>query len=124
MEAPSDYAIIDGRAFFRPEGAMTVERGIELVAHAISHTRERGVRELLVNVSSLKLDSMPTLSDRYTFGEMWSRAARGSLSLAIVAREEMIDPNRFGILVLNNRGLESAVFLNEDDANHWLDGKR
>lgn len=103
---------------------MSVERAIDLVTLAIVHTRERGVRELLVNVASLRLDSMPTLSDRYTFGDKWSRAAEGKLFLAVVAREEMIDPGRFGMLVLNNRGLESATFLNEDDANRWLDGKR
>lgn len=124
MDAPSGYEIIGERAYYKPEGEMTVEQGIELVTRAIIRTREHGVRELLVNVASLKLPALPTVSDRYTLGDSWSRAAQGSLFLAVVARQEMIDPSGFGILVLNNRGLESAVFLNEDDANHWLDGKR
>jgi hypothetical protein len=49
----------------------------------------------------------------------WASIARG-LRLAVVARAELIDPERFGITVARNRGLSANVFTSEAEAIDWL----
>lgn len=118
---PPGYTIAEGHAHYRLEGTMTIKRGIESIAQAIVFTRERGVGRLLVDVTGIKLTAMPTVSDRYEWGETWAHAARGSVRVVIVAPKELIDPGRFGILVAANRGLESNVFATEAEALAWLE---
>lgn len=59
----------------------------------------------------------------------WARTRRGERDeeappLAMVARPEMIDPERFGVTFAANRGLVGGVFVSEAEAVAWLDGTR
>jgi len=38
----------------------------------------------------------------------------------VVVRAEMIDPEKFGILVARNAGLDANVFADEAEALSWL----
>jgi hypothetical protein len=42
----------------------------------------------------------------------------------MVARAELIDPQKFGVTVSANRGLVSNIFTTEGEALAWLDAKR
>jgi hypothetical protein len=42
--------------------------------------------------------------------------------VALVARPELIDPQKIGVLMAQNRGVLGDVFTNEADALLWLDG--
>ena len=42
----------------------------------------------------------------------------------IVARTELIDPQKIGVLMVQNRGATSEVFTNEADALKWLAGRQ
>ena len=42
----------------------------------------------------------------------------------MVARAEMIDPNKFGVTVAANRGLVSNIFTTETEARAWLNARR
>jgi hypothetical protein len=51
----------------------------------------------------------------------WADEASGGVRLAMVARAEMIDPEKFGVTVAANRGLVSNIFTTELEARAWLD---
>jgi hypothetical protein len=92
-----------------------------MVAAAVALARERHVRSLLVNVSRLTGFKPPSLIDRYHFMHEWARAAGGSVRIAMVARPELIDPQKFGVTVGANIGLTSDVFTSEEEALRWLE---
>ena len=58
--------------------------------------------------------------DRYQIGEELATAAEGQVRVALVARAELIDPERFGITVARNRGLTADVFTTDAAALAWL----
>ena len=47
----------------------------------------------------------------------------GALRVAIVARPELIDPQKTGVLMAQNRGVNGDVFEHEADALAWLDAE-
>ena len=45
------------------------------------------------------------------------------MRVALVARPELIDPQKIGVLMFQNRGGNGDVFTNEADAIAWLDAR-
>lgn len=43
--------------------------------------------------------------------------------MSLVARIELIDPQKIGVLMYQNRGGNGEVFTNETDALAWLDAR-
>ena len=41
----------------------------------------------------------------------------------MVARAEVVDPQKIGVLMMQNRGGNGDVFTNENDALAWLDSR-
>jgi hypothetical protein len=63
----------------------------------------------------------PTTSERYHMADQWAAVARSrGLRVVFVARPEMIDPLRFGVMVARNKGLFCNVFSSEKEAVEWL----
>jgi hypothetical protein len=61
------------------------------------------------------------LADRYFFGEHARILARCNLvKVAIVARPERVDPERFADMVAQNRGINLRTFTNFEEAEEWL----
>jgi len=100
---------------------VSLERAIQMVDAVLAHARAHGIRELLVNGLGLTGFPSPTLSERFFLAEKWALTAGGALRLSLVVHAHMIDPEKFGMTVANNRGLVSDVFDNEPDAAAWLD---
>ena len=46
--------------------------------------------------------------------------AKGGVRLAMVARAEMIHPQKLGVIVALSRGLVSNIFTSEVEARAWL----
>lgn len=115
------FEVVGGRGFFRPEGAVTLEDGIALVERAIVQARAEGVSELLVDLTRLSGFLPPSLSERFAFAERWSRAAAMSVRLAVVAPAGLLDPERFGVVAMANRGLVATAVETEAEAMGWLD---
>ncbi|MDB6129400.1 MAG: hypothetical protein JWM04_507 [Verrucomicrobiales bacterium] len=121
MKAADNYYEVCGEhAAFRPRGETTLAEGVKLISEAITVTREAKIRKLLVNTSELTGFPTPTVTDRYLFVHAWAKAAQGAVRIAMVAREEMIDPQKFGVMVAANIGLTTEVFTNENGAFEWL----
>src|SRR5215510_711649 len=122
MSMPEHFEILEDYAFFRPTGKVTLQRALEMVTDAIAFAREHRIGKLLVNTSNLTGYEPPDLATRYFYVHDWARAAARHVRIALVARPEMIDPQKFGITVAANLGFIAEVFTSEEDALKWLEG--
>jgi hypothetical protein len=112
--------ILPGQVSFRPVGKITLPDAISLITRAIKFTRDRQCPKLLVNALGLTGYAMPTLSDRYFAGRTWAAAAEKVVSAVLVIPPEMIDPEKFGVIVARNAGMNAEVFSTEAEAQRWL----
>jgi hypothetical protein len=67
--------------------------------------------------------------DRYALAEFLAQevvsyiiAGKILQRLAILGREPLVDPNRFGELVARNRGVQTKTVEQMEDAEKWLGG--
>ncbi|MDX1440414.1 MAG: hypothetical protein R3284_10985, partial [Rubricoccaceae bacterium] len=51
----------------------------------------------------------------------WAEAAHGAVRVALLARPEMLDPERFGVTVAANLGFTADAFTSEEEALAWLE---
>ena len=114
------FKVFEDYAVYRPVAHVSLEKSVEMVTEAITLCRERGVRKLLVDTCGFTGFESPSLPARYFFMHDWSRAAAGVVCVAMVARAEMIDPEKFGVTVGRNNGLLCDVFSSEEEADAWL----
>lgn len=115
------FEVVADRAVFRMSGTHTLEDGVPQVTAAILQACELGLDKLLVDVTAINLP-VPSVGARHWFMTEWARAARGRIVIAMVARPEFIDPDRFGVIAGRNHGLVSNVFESEPAALAWLNG--
>jgi len=120
MTAPENFELLEDYAVFRPTGRVSLAKGVQWVTSAITYCRERGIRKLLVDTCSLTGFAPPAVHTRYFFMHEWAAAAAGAVCIAMVARPEMIDPEKFGVTVGRNAGLVCDVFSLESEADAWL----
>jgi hypothetical protein len=112
---------IGARGYYRPVAQVTFEQAIDLVAAAMSHARSLGLTDVLVNTTGLAGFAPPSVFARYAMSTRWAQTAGSSLRVAMVARPEIIDPQKIGVLMMQNRGGLVDVFVSESDALAWLD---
>jgi hypothetical protein len=100
---------------------MSLNETVDKVDAALAFARQLNLRKILVNVTAVHGFDPPTSSERYRFCQKWANTAGAALHLAMVARSEMIDPDKFGVTVFRNRGAVGDVFVSEAEAAAWLD---
>ena len=93
---------------------------MDLGAAAIALARSQRVNKLLLVTTGLTGFETPSSSDRFFLAHEWSAASAGAVKIACVARRELIDPKKFGVMVARNRGEEVDVFTTEEEALAWL----
>lgn len=123
MTAPESFEQVGSRGFYRPVAIVTFEQAIDMVAQGMRHARERGLTDLLVNTHGLTGFPTPSTFARYSLAVKWAESAGGALRVALVTRAEIIDPQKIGVLMAQNRGVNGDVFTNETDALAWLDAR-
>jgi hypothetical protein len=86
---------------------------------------ERSASKVLVDC--LEIGGTPTTVDRYEFAEFiacevvgYINERKGFPRLAIVGKEPLVDPSRFGELVARNRGVTIKVVERMEEALEWL----
>jgi len=122
-EAPhrnGDIEIRDGCAYYRPTGQTTLALATQLCDQAIAFARDRRVPKLFINGQGLSGFPSPTLAERYFLARQWAATGQGRVQLALVIHREMIDPEKFGITVARNVGMNAEVFSDEPEALAWL----
>jgi hypothetical protein len=123
MNTFKHFEQVGRRGFFRPVGVMTFDQAIQIVAEAMRHARSIELAELLVNTSGLAGFANPDVFERYSLASKWAESAGAALTVAVVARAELIDPQKIGVLMAQNRGVTGDVFTTEAAAIAWLDGR-
>jgi hypothetical protein len=120
MYVTGTIEVVEDCAYYRPVGRLTLDEAMDLVDRAVMFARERGVPKLLVNVAKLTGFPSPSLPERYFAARRFAESAKGKVQLAMVARAEMIDPEKFGVIVARNAGINADVFAVEPEALAWL----
>jgi hypothetical protein len=121
MNMLKHFEQVGRRGFFRPEGTVSFDRAIELVAEGMRHARSLDLVDLLVNTNGLTGFPNPDVFGRYTLATKWAESAGAALRVAMVARPEIVDPQKIGMLMAQNRGVTGDVFSSEAAAIAWLD---
>lgn len=117
----TDFEQIGKRGFYRPSARVSFEQAVEMVAGIMRDARTLGLTDLLVNTKGLVGFGHPTIFARHNLAVEWARSAGPSLRVALVARSEIIDPQKIGVLMAQNRGVTGDIFTNEAEALAWLD---
>ena len=120
MDMPEHFQIAETHAVYRPEGHVSFPEGIDLLSRAVVFSRETGIQRLLIDLRNLTGLGSPGTVERFTLGEQMARAAMAAVKVVVVARPEILDPDRFGVVVARNRGLFSNAFDSEEEALKWL----
>ena len=122
MSKPEQFEILADHSIFRPTGQISLDHAVQLVTSAITFARKQHIRKLMVVTTGLTGFKPPDIVTRYFFIHEWARAAAARVCVAVVARPEMIDPQKFGVIVAANAGLISDVFESDEKALAWLQG--
>ena len=107
-------------AYYRPAGQLTLDEAIELVDQTIAYVRDQRIPKLLFNAWNLVGFPPPSLPTRYFAARRWAASGQNFIQLALVIRAEMMDPEKFGVIVARNSKLNADVFLAEAEALAWL----
>src|ERR1700683_2115419 len=95
-----------------------------MIGRAIAFCRVEHIPKLLVDITQVTGFEPPSVPERFQFIRQWVEDGGGAVTMAMVARPEFIGPEKFGVMVANNRGLKSEIFATESDALRWLLGAR
>jgi hypothetical protein len=123
MKTPDHFEQIGKRGFYRPVAIVSFEQGVDMVAAAIVHARTLGLVDMLANATGLTGFSPPSMFGRYALAVKWAESSGGVLRVALIARAELIDPEKIGVLMAQNRGANVDVFTTEAAGLAWLDAR-
>jgi hypothetical protein len=121
MSNINNFEIIGKRAFFRPGCRCSFEQAVDLVADAMRQARELGAQSILINTLGISGLAPPSIFARHALAVKWAENAGPNLHVALVARPELIDPQKIGVIMAQNRGVSGDVFSTEAQALAWLD---
>jgi hypothetical protein len=121
MNEPENIEIVGKRAIYRPVATTTFERAVELTGEAMVYARSQGCTDMLANLTGFTGFPSPSTINRYAMALKWAECAGSSLRVAMVVRHEVMDPQKIGVLMAQNRGVNGDIFLSEVEALRWLD---
>jgi hypothetical protein len=124
LKEPIGFLMEGDRGVYRPVGSVSFDEAVDWVRAAIAYACSAQVRDLLVDTTALTGFLSPDTFERFLAAVAWAEEAMGRLRLGMVARAEMIDPQKFGVTVAANRGLVSNIFTTAAEARAWLDAQR
>ena len=123
MKVMDHFEQVGTRGFYRPVGQVSFEQAVDMIADGIRAARELGLADMLANTTGLSGFTPPSVFARHSMALKWAQSAGASMRVALVARPELIDPQRIGVLMYQNRGGNGDVFTNETEALAWLDAR-
>ncbi len=120
MKIPEHFEIMEDHAVFRPSCQVSLEQATKLVSSAIAFACEHQIRKLLVVTTNLAGFEPPDIATRYFFLRDWAHAAQGKVCVALVARAEIFDFEKLGVLIAKTAGFQCDGFTSENEALAWL----
>lgn len=101
----------------RCRGEYSLDAALDAYRRVFEAAASTGLRQVLVDVRDV--EGEPTTMDRFALAEFVVAHGRG-LRVAILGREPLIDPERFGETVVQNRGAGGRAFTVLEEALAWL----
>ena len=123
MKVMEHFEQLGSRGFYRPVAQVSFEQAVELIAEGVRTGRELGLADMVANTLGLTGFTPPSVFARHTMALKWAQSAGAAMRVALVTRVELIDPQKIGVLMYQNRGGNGEVFTNEADAIAWLDAR-
>jgi hypothetical protein len=123
MNTLAHFEVVGKRGFYRPAGKVSFEQAVDLVAESMRTARSLGLASLLINTLGFTGISPPSIFGRHQLALKWAENAGPKLHVAMVARAELLDPERIGVIMAQNRGVSGDVFTSESAATIWLDAR-
>jgi hypothetical protein len=122
LTAPEFVERIGSRAFYRPVLSAGFHDALGRCIAAVRWAREQGCTDMLVNVQGISGMEAITPFMKYEVAVGWAQAA-GTMRVALVVPEHLMDPQKFALLMAQNRGVNGDAFTSEAAALHWLDAR-
>jgi hypothetical protein len=82
------------------------------------HCKLTNNNKLLIDTTRYHINI--SFADRLLLGETLGIFARYGIKVAFVSRPEQLDPQKFGVLVAQNRGVKVEAFTDFQAAEEWL----
>ena len=120
MDEKAAYELIGARAYYRPSGVATAGQLADMITEALVVACDGGARAALVNIVAMNGFESPGPSYRRWLIRRWAVRLAGRLRVGVVARREHICPEKTGLLVAAEEGLQGSIFEAEADALAWL----
>ena len=121
MNTLKNFEQVGRRGFFRPVGVVSFEQAVEIVAEGMRHARSLELTDLLLNTTGLAGFPIPDVFARYSMASKWAESAGPAMRVAMVVKADLVDPQKIGLLMAQNRGANGDVFPTESAAIAWLD---
>lgn len=120
MNPPKNVEVFESHARFVAEEETKFDEAVDRVPAVIRYCQEKKISRLLVDLTRLVVFRAPLSHERYRTVREWALEAGSSIALAVVAKKELIDPERFGLLVAENSDMRAFVSEDEAEAIAWL----
>ena len=123
MSIDSQTELRDNYVLFSCYGTFSNDALLNVYEAALDFAENKGLKAILVDISDLD-GALPTTMERYNHGVTVARMQLKHdkrIFIAVVGKEPIIDPQRFGEIVAVNRGAYCKVFIDIDDAITWLE---
>ena len=106
---------------YRLQGTRTFPQAVDDVDHCLREAVESGARRVLIDIRDVFGFAKPDVVARIGMIRRWADTTQGRLKMAIVSRAEIIDDERFGVVLAQSLGFDGNVFKFEEEACHWLE---
>jgi hypothetical protein len=111
---------IGKRAFYRPSGHIEAGYLVDLITFVLLEAVEQSLSQAVISIVRVNGFESPGPSFRRWAVGRWAEAVAGRISVAVVAKEQHICPEKTGLLVAAEEGLSAAIFTTETEALSWL----
>src|SRR5690348_14332872 len=98
VQHPEFFSLQGTYAVCRPVGELSLDDAVRLIDDSLQFCKENEITRLLANVKGMTEFSPPSLTDRFWLITKWAESARGRVTLAVVAPEEVIHPEKIGVV--------------------------
>src|SRR5215472_8597417 len=99
MKAPEGLEVREGYCCYRLSGHGSLPEAASRAIEAITFSREKGIHRLLIDVTNWTGHKKPSAAERFDWGEAFAAAAGPTIKVALVARPELMDPEKFEVTV-------------------------
>ncbi len=112
---------IDRRCVYRPTGVATAGELAYRIADVLTRARDEKSRDVLVDIRSVSGFESPGPAFRRWAVGLWAGKSAGDVRVAMLARPDLICPEKTGLLAAAEEGLHAGIFQHESEALAWLD---